>query len=715
MDGDVKRGKDLDLSMEPPRGWEPISSREEVAQTSPQEDDALLIEFRRRLGEGASWWRQNFDDAREDVEFAYGEQWEESAIAMRGADRPALTFNNLPQYINRLIGAARQSKFGIQVHQTSGLTDKQLSIGPTPAEYSRSEIMEGLIRDIEVRSNAHRAYCRAGQHAIEGGFGWLKVRIVRDITNPFTSELRIDLVKDRWSVLIDPYAEADDFSDAMWCCESSKMTVEEYKSRYPESGLAGMGTAWLEHVHQEHDGWWGQSNEVRVADYWWKEPMERVAIRFVHVQAPEMIVYEDEVSKVLDELHTMGYVEKDRKKVNVYKVKYMRANYMEALEGPYDWPSVHLPIVPVLGREINKDSGKRYAGLIRWAHDPQRAHNYWITAVTERVALAPRAPWIATAEQLAGRETDWKEQNLKNTSVLLYNHQDQVNPPQRTEPATMPTAEMMIVDRTRAALMDVLGMHEASIGQRSNETSGVAIERRQNESDAMTFEFVDNMAHSIRRVGQILIDMIPKMYTGEMVAKLRLADDTEASVHLNQVIVDGETGIAVRLGSLDFGRYDCVVDVGPAHSTLRREFVQTIQEIGRSNPQLMSVFADLFVSALDVPNSRELARRAKFLVPPQMLSEEDRASMPPPEPSPEQQQMQMEMEKEKMKGQFEIEKEKIQLEREKVKLQQAEINLKLTTEHGMQKVEQAEQKDDDDDKEFESKVKEVLAQDRASR
>lgn len=723
MDGDVK-GKRRDLALDPPEGFEPISTREEIAATDPGDDNALMIEFRRKVGEGASWWRENFEKAREDVEFAYGEQWDDLALSLRGENRPALTFNNLPQYINRLIGAARQSKFGIQVHQTSGLTGTQPSIGSEPSEYSRAEIMEGIVRDIEVRSNAHRAYCRAGQHAIEGGFGWLRVNLIRDIENPFSVELRVNLVKDRWSVLMDPYAEMDDYSDAMWCCESTKMTMEEFRTRYPDKPLAGMGAGWSENWTQENESWWGSNNEVRVADYWWKEPMEREAIRLVHEVEPEMVVYEDEVDEVLDELAEMGYRIQDRKKVNVYKVRYMRATYLDILDGPHDWPSIHLPIVPVLGREIDKDGGKKYAGLIRWAHDPQRTHNYWITAVTERVALAPRAPTLATAEQLAGHEEEWRDHNLKNTAVLTYNHIDGHPPPMRIDPATMPTAEMMIVDRTRAALMDVLGMHEASIGQRSNETSGVAIERRQTESDSMVYEFVDNMAHSIKRVGRILLDMIPRVYTGDRVAQMRLLDDTNVRVHMNHTIVDGQTGRTFRIGSLDLARYECTVDVGPAHSTLRREFVQTIQELGRANPQLMSVFADLVVGALDVPYKKELMRRAKSLIPPHLLSEEDRAKMPPPPPSPEEQKMQMEMQMEQVKGQFEVEIEKIRLEMAKVQLQQAEVNLKLTTEHGMQKVEQAEkqseEKKDDgaDEKKIESIAKQVVreevAQSRAS-
>jgi len=44
----------------------------------------------------------------------------------------------------------------------------------------------------------------------------------------------------------------------------------------------------------------------------------------------------------------------------------------------------------------------------------------------------------------------------------------------------------------------IIGLYDASLGARSNETSGVAINARQREGDVSTFHFLDNMSRAIR-------------------------------------------------------------------------------------------------------------------------------------------------------------------------------------------------------------------------
>ena len=90
-----------------------------------------------------------------------------------------------------------------------------------------------------------------------------------------------------------------------------------------------------------------------------------------------------------------------------YKVRYMRCIYSHVLDGPHDWPSKHLPIVMVRGREINLEERDLYIGLFRYAHDPQRMLNFWMSAATEKVALVPRSPFIAAVDQIANHEDQW--------------------------------------------------------------------------------------------------------------------------------------------------------------------------------------------------------------------------------------------------------------------------------------------------------------------
>ena len=605
-------------------------------------NEAILEEMLHRVNGARDWWRQNHENARSDVDFAYNKQWPEEILADRD-NRPSLQFNLLPQYINQVDGQVKMSKFNLHVIQTSGPNDHVpvWAGGPSTVQstlYPASEVMEGLIRDIEQRSKAERAYCRALQHAVEGGFGWLFVRTMRPDDNPFEIEVRIEHVKDRWSVLMDEFCRLDDFSDARWGMVSEIMPRREFMAKYPGAGDTGWSVG--SSYSQEYMQWWSTTDSTRVAHYFWKEPERRTIVKLVNSQGWEIIEYEDRLEPVMDELEAIGYQVVDEMPIDSFRMMHAMTTAHEILEGPNEWPGCRVPLVPVIGREINLDGYNYYAGLVRYAWDPQRMFNYFISSSIERVALSPKAPWLATAEQISGHESDWHDQHKRQIGVLLYNQVEGLDKPERQQPATMPTAEMNIVLYMRQAVMETIGMTEASLGKKSNETSGVAIARRQNTSQANTYSFVDNLAYAIASVGDILCDLVPKIYSADAMKRIIMPDESTARVQLNHEIEDRETGKRFRIATLNLSRYLCRVKPGPAFSSVREEFVRMMTEWGRSDPEGFTAVRDLIVNNLDVPFSRELARRYKMLVPKWMLRPEDQADLPeppPPEPTPEQQ------------------------------------------------------------------------------
>ena len=708
---DSTEGSKVDLANEPLPGYDVVDSRKEYHEHR----SSLLEEMVHRVNSARDYWRNTYDAARADVDFAYNEQWPATAKADR-QERPCLTFNLLPQYIHQVVGNVRQAKFNIHIKQTAGPNDKIPVWGGGGAGdmYPPAEIMEGLVRDVERRSKAERAYVRALQHAVEGGFGWLWVRTKRRPDNPFEVELSIEHIKDRWAVLMDPYCEMDDMSDARWGSFSQRVPMREFQARHPD--VAPSAWSLGEGFDSNHRTWWGGDGHVRVGHYFYKDPEKRTALKLVHGQTGvEIMEYEDNLEPVLDELKEAGYNEQDSIELDSFRVKHVMATANAILDGPNDWPGMRIPIVPVVGREINMDGHNFYAGLTRWAYDPQRMFNYFASSAIERVALSPKAPWIATAEQIAGHEAQWGDQTRRNLGVLIYKHQEGVNMPRRQEPATMPTAEMQIVLQMRQAVMETLGMYEASIGQRSNETSGVAISKRQATSNSNTFDFIDNLAYAISSVGDILCDVIPKIYSGDVTRRILMPDDTQASVQLNHTIVDRETGKEYKIANLALMRYTCSARPGPAFNSVREEFVTMMTEWGRSDPEALMAVRDLIVNNLDVPNARELARRFKMLVPKHLLRPEDAANMPePPQPppTPEQQAEMAKAQAQQVKAEADIRIAQINTESEQLRLQQQQeqtrqarlktqaesVRLEVVTEKGAANIDGAEQEGADDER-----------------
>ena len=269
--------------------------------------------------------------------------------------------------------------------------------------------------------------------------------------------------------------------------------------------------------------------------------------------------------------------------------------------------------------------------------------NYWDSAATEAVALAPKAPFSGTPEQIEGFEDEWENANTSNLSFLPFNPQTPGDRgPQRQQPAIVPSAEISMSMQSSDKIKSTMGMFDASVGAQGNETSGRAIIARQREGDTGSFRFIDNLSKAIRRVGRLLVELIPTIYDTERVVRLKFPDDTEDFVKLNEQIFDDESGEWITISDLSIGKYDVVVTTGPAYSTQRMEAADAMMQFAAAVPQAGAVMADLIALNMDWPGADTIADRLKKIVPPNVLTNKEREAMAEDmpeqeEPTPEQQ------------------------------------------------------------------------------
>lgn len=730
----VDNPTDIDLTEDPVPSDEPINVREADDEDEDDDHESLLEEMRDRMNVAWDYWNPIYQTSKDDVDFAYREQWPEQARQSR-QNRPMLTMNMIPEYINQVTGQARKSKFAVKIRQLSGKNDTLVSSSGL-TKYSKAQVMEGLIRDIEQRSKAAKVYCRSLQHALEGGIGWLQIRTHRPDDDPFNIELRVEHVRDRYSVCMDPFAELEDYSDARYVGIGVDIPEEEFRARWPDIPASGWRPDYPQKRSNEGNYWSGRDQFVRVIDYYWKEAMERTVVEYVH-NNPEgtmfdrMVLYKDEVESIADELKEQGYEIAQEKTIDGCKVKYARCIWGHVLNGPYDWPSTKLPIIPVTGRRVNLDNEDAYVSLTRFAKDPQRFYNYWVSAATERVSLIPKAPYLLTGDQIKGHEAMWDRHQTENQPYLLYNGPDSaegVNTvPQRQEAATMPSAELQLLSVCRQSLQDAVGVHDANLGKRSNEVSGTALAERQEQGQNTTFDFIDNLATAIQMVGETLADMVPKVYKNNVARKIILPDDSTAEIWLNHVIMDEETGKEFKICSLDHARYSCAVSIGPTSATQREQFVKMMMEWGRADPESFAMFRDIIVENMDLPNGKVLADRMKMTVPRQFLSEEEQQKIPPPEPTPEQQLEQMQLQVEQMKAQAMMAKAESDMKVAELRVQADQARTQFEVEKGLNKQEddidkaaEGEEEEDTVTKEeverlVEAAVKRAIAQQNAAK
>jgi hypothetical protein len=283
--------------------------------------------------------------------------------------------------------------------------------------------------------------------------------------------------------------------------------------------------------------------------------------------------------------------------------------------------------------------GQMYiSGLVRNAKDAQRMYNYWTSQEAEMLALAPKAPFIGYGGQFEGYENQWKTANTTNWPYLEVNPDvtdgaGSVLPlPQRAPP---PLPQTGLIQAKMGAADDIkgtTGQYDASLGQQGNERSAKAIIAREKQGDVGTYHYVDNLARAIRHITRQIVDLIPKIYDTQRIARIIGVDGEVQMVKFNpsqqepvKEIRDQMGGLIEKIYNPSVGTYDVMVTTGPGYMTKRQEALDAMSQILQSNPQLWTVAGDLFIKNMDWPGAQEMADRFKKILDPKVLSDGDQS------------------------------------------------------------------------------------------
>ncbi len=544
----------------------------------------------------------------EDLQFRLGNQWDDFTRKQRESyGRPCLTINRTPQFIKQITNDMRQNRPSVNVSPVDDLADKDTA-----------KIFKGIIRNIEYNSNAHAAYDYAFECAVTRSYGYW--RIATDYINPesFDQEILIERIKNPNAVFLDPTAVEPDGSDADWGFVFEDVLIDDYKAMYPNSELASMDD-WSS-IGEKAQGW-ASSDRVRVCEYFYKDQVEDT----LYLLEDGSTIFKSELPEDFEDFQLI----KNERKTTTEKVKWAKINACEILEET-EIPSRFIPIVPVLGDEIDDNGKTVLESVVRNTKDPQKMLNYWASAETEAITQAPLSPFIVAEGQVEGYEEIWQNANKVPYAFLPYKPTDlsgqMVSPPQRNsfEPAVMAITNARI--QASQDLKDTSGIQDASLGMVGNETSGVAIQRRNMQSQTANYHFIDNFMRSIKHTGRILVEMIPKIYDAERTVRIIGEDKSEEIVKINSLFErDGKA----ELIDLSRGRYDVTISTGPSFTSKRQEAAQSMIEMSRNNPKFVEIAGDLMIKNQDWPGADEISERFKRTINPQILGEEQEQVIPP--------------------------------------------------------------------------------------
>lgn len=559
-------------------------------------DEDFMSRANERFTAAKEYWDKIYEGCKNDLEFYDADdnaQWATNALNTRSPpgqdERPTLTINRLPQFLNQIVNDYRQATIGMS------------AIAQGDEDLNAARTYQGLFRWIEKQSNAQVAYITCLTLSACCGIGYLRLLAEYESDKSFDQTLRIARVTSSFKMYPDPHATGFFLEDGEYFFIIEKMKESDYKTEYKEFYEDRSP------FDADHGSDWLQDDEIVIAEYFYFE-----------YTADTLCLLSDGTSVLKSVLSKDTPVVKERA-VQVKELYWCKIDGKNVLEKRV-WPGSRIPIVPVWGNELWVDEKRKVKGFVRNAKDSQRQYNYMESAKTEMIGLSPRAPYLAAEGQLEGHEEEWRNASTTPKAALTYKaitvDGHLVGPPQRNSYEAPVQAIVQASGQAVESMKATIGIYDASLGAHGNETSGIAIERRQRQGATATYNYVDNLSLGIGYLASMAAELIPVIYDTQRQLRIIGEDKKMTTVTVNKPDDEASPNIVDYV-------YDLVLDTGPSLSTQREETVRSITELSHNFPRLMEVAGDIAVGAMNFTGATEIAARLKRTIPPEVVGPDE--------------------------------------------------------------------------------------------
>jgi Phage P22-like portal protein len=589
----------------------------------------------------------------EQIKFTdFDDQWPEDVKAARSGlssspsdgsppvpARPCLVINKLRVPLEQVSNECRSARLALQMAPKRG-----------GASRAQAEAMEDIARAIQAESRAALARQWAFDRAAKCGRGYYRLLTEYTHDGDFDQDIVYKRILNQSSVYLDPGATEPDWSDGRWAFIVSDLPWDRYTEEFPDSELAVSGAddaGTLTGVGDDQPGWVSDTPDggkvVRVAEYFYltDEPTEVGLWAFPDGSERTLPLEPAPVGAqlVVDE-RGLPMV----RTVKTRTVHWCKLNAIEILEEGI-LPGTYIPIIPVIASESNANGERRWVGMVGPAMDAQRSYNYMVSAEAETIGLAPRAPYVGYYETIEPYIAWWSQANQRNFPVLpiaAVRGPDGTVLPPPTRSVTEPAIQAIVIAKQGADgdIKATTGRWDASLGNLGpSERSGKAILALQKQAEqGSSSGWLDNLAQmSMMLEGKILREWIPLVYSrpGRVVASIG-RDEQPTSVMIGKPFVaqDGypqevpPDTPGAQLIDLKDAQMAVAVTVGKSFTTRREEATAAMGQLAEAAPQLVPIYADVWVDQMDFPGAKVISERLKTQLPPNVAAG-DEQPVPP--------------------------------------------------------------------------------------
>lgn len=563
--------------------------------TSTKNKD-IHIEALKRFNTAVSCDEDQRAKATDDTYFSEVEdrQWDEHAKKIR-LNRPRYTINKVAAAVREVIADYKQNRVELKLRPKNDESKELL------------DTYTGLVKSIMSEQSAKLAKDNAFKGIATGGISAWRVLPRFNEDSVFDQDITVEPIwQPLTSVWFDPMAKHPAGRDQRYCFVVEDMAKEVFQAKWPKASTEDFQDTGLISLQK---AWYNKEKEtVRVAEYF-----RRTEVREEVVQLSDgRVISVKDFDAGTEQFALEQITEVRRKSRKTFEVKRYMMNGSQILQAPDVIPSQFITIIRVLGFYVWLDGKLHYMGMVRNAKDPAMIYNYSTTANIEATALAPKNKLLYTKKMTAGYEREWKNMNVSNAPGLPFN-------PDESFPGLTPTPlsfaqqpNMALLQQSQQAELDIqgtMGRRAPAQGEAPSDRSGRAILALQRQSDQSTFDLNDSITISEEFTGEVIIDMMPRVYDGERQVRIIGTDEKEEIVLINQTVKD-DLGNDVLINDVSQGKFSVKAAVGPAFETQRVEELNILNSLSE-NPEFAPFVPDLIAKSLDSPVADELQKRIR--------------------------------------------------------------------------------------------------------
>lgn len=524
---------------------------DETSEETAKDDSEFFEVVHKRYNNAKEIWEQVFTFFRGDVEFEGGDMWDSSLKSKRKVNNlSCLTVNKISPKVKYIVNNARAAMPSIKV--------RPIKDG---ASENTAKVFDGIIKSIEYQGNTKQARIFAHKQNVIGGLGaWRDILYVNEEGYP---DIKSERILDPTTILIDPNAKEQDFSDAKYAFVTTWISKDEFQKEYKDVDVTNYS--------KDNNSWYSQDS-VQVVEYWCKGD---------------------------DGLFDQYLITADK-----------------ILKEVTDYPGKYLPIYYLTGEESSVGGERGYKGIVRDVKDMQMLHNLTKSRTADYIARSAEAQWLVEAEMIADYKDIWQKANVSGSPVLPYTATSAGGKPARVDPLTPPTGLLEASSESDEDIRMTIGIRDPLADVPSSQ-SGKAIQLQIAQGNIGTFEYADKLNDLIKYQGKVLVDLIPKVFNYAHIREIMGEDGEVTPVQLNQPYIDNGEQV---MHDLSKGKYMVTISTGASYESQRSETADKLIELVGKYPEMMQLAGDLIVRNMDFVGKDDLADRLKAAIPPNILA-----------------------------------------------------------------------------------------------